>query len=190
MPTAWHERAERPLNRPDGSGPEASSIRCMTDLDTRVHLLLRAGGHTVATAESLTGGRLAVHLTDVPGASETYLGGVVTYATELKASLLDVPGDVIAEHGVVSAECARAMATGVRALTGASFGLSTTGVAGPTEQEGKAPGTVFVGISGPGLLRAVQLDLPGERHEVQEQTCVGALEELAAILVSEETPLG
>ena len=63
----------------------------MTDLDTRVHLLLRAGGHTVATAESLTGGRLAVHFTDTPGASETYLGGVVTYATELKASVLDVP---------------------------------------------------------------------------------------------------
>ena len=63
----------------------------MTDLDTRVHLLLRAGGQTIATAESLTGGRLAVHLTDVPGASETYLGGVVTYATEVKASVLDVP---------------------------------------------------------------------------------------------------
>ena len=162
----------------------------MSDLETRVHLLLRAGGHTVATAESLTGGRLAVHLTDVPGASETYVGGVVTYATELKASLLDVPGRLIEEHGVVSAECARAMATGVRALTGASFGVSTTGVAGPTEQEGKAPGTVFVGIAGPGLLEAVELDLTGERLEIQEQTCVRALEELAAILVSEETPLG
>ena len=110
----------------------------MTDLDTRVHLLLRAGGHTIATAESLTGGRLAVHLTDVPGASETYLGGVVTYATEVKSSVLDVPAEVIDEHGVVSAECAKAMATGVRGLTGASFGVSTTGVAGPTEQEGTA----------------------------------------------------
>src|SRR6478752_7446376 len=121
----------------------------MTDLDTRVHLLLRAGGHTIATAESLTGGRLAVHLTDVPGASETYLGGVVTYATEVKSSFLDVPAEVIDEHGVVSAQCAKAMATGVRGLTGASFGVSTIGVAAPTEQEGKAPGTVFVGISGP-----------------------------------------
>lgn len=162
----------------------------MTDLDTRVHLLLRAGGHTIATAESLTGGRLAVHFTDVPGASETYLGGVVTYATEVKASVLDVPAEVIDEHGVVSADCAKAMATGVRALTGASFGVSTTGVAGPTEQEGKAPGTVFVGISGPGLLEAVELDLEGEREEIQEQTCVKALEAVAAILVEEETPLG
>lgn len=162
----------------------------MTDLDTRVHLLLRAAGHTIATAESLTGGRLAVHFTDVPGASETYLGGVVTYATEVKSSVLDVPGDVIEEHGVVSAECAKAMATGARALTGATYGVSTTGVAGPTEQEGKEPGTVFVGISGPGLLEALELDLDGGREEVQEQTCVKALEALAAILVEEETPLG
>ncbi len=162
----------------------------MADLDTRVHLLLRASAHTVATAESLTGGRLAVHFTTVPGSSETYLGGVVTYATEVKASMLEVPSEVIEEHGVVSPECAKAMATGVRALTGASFGVSTTGVAGPTEQEGKAPGTVFVGICGPGILEAVELDLEGDREEVQDQTCGRALEALAAILEAEETPLG
>ncbi|NYD42175.1 CinA family protein [Nocardioides panaciterrulae] len=162
----------------------------MTDLDTRVHLLLRAAAHTVATAESLTGGRLAVHFTTVPGSSETYLGGVVTYATEVKAAMLDVPGELIEEHGVVSAECAKAMATGVRVLTGASFGVSTTGVAGPTEQEGKEPGTVFVGISGPGILEAVDLHLEGGREEIQDQTCDRALEALAAILAAEETPLG
>jgi len=162
----------------------------MTDLDTRVHLLLRASAHTVATAESLTGGRLAVHLTTVPGSSETYLGGVVTYATEVKSSMLDVPGELIDEHGVVSPECAKAMATGVRALTGASFGVSTTGVAGPSEQEGKDPGTVFVGISGPGILEAVELDLDGDREGVQEQTCDRALEALAGFLEAEETPLG
>ena len=162
----------------------------MTDLDTRVHLLLRAGGHTLATAESLTGGRLAVHVTDVPGASETYLGGVVTYATELKASVLDVPDSVIEEYGVVSAECARAMASGARALTGATYALSTTGVAGPDGQEGKRPGTVFVGIAGPGRLEAVGLDLEGDRESVQEQTCTRAVEILAAILAEEETSLG
>ena len=160
----------------------------MTDLLTRVHLLLRAGGATIATAESLTGGRLAVALTDVPGASETYIGGVVTYATELKASVLDVDADIIEAHGVVSAECAKAMASGVRALTGASYGLSTTGVAGPTEQEGKPPGTVFVGIAGPGLLEVVALELSGKRQEVQDRTCEEAFAALEAVLRREETP--
>jgi PncC family amidohydrolase len=165
-----------------------------TDIDPellkRVHLFLRAGGSTIATAESLTGGRLAVAFTDTPGASETYLGGVVTYATELKASVLDVADEVIEEHGVVSAECARAMASGVRALTGSTFGVSTTGVAGPTEQEGKEPGTVFVGIAGPGLLEVVELDLDGGREEVQDGTVLRALEAFEEILKREETPLG
>lgn len=162
----------------------------MTDLLKRVHLLLRAGAHTIATAESLTGGRLAVALTDVPGASETYLGGFVTYATELKSSVLDVDQALIDEHGVVSPECARAMASGVRAITGASYGVSTTGVAGPTQQEGKDPGTVFVGFAGPGLLEVLELHLDGDRGEVQEQTCRAALEGLEEILRREETPLG
>jgi PncC family amidohydrolase len=165
-------------------------MQVMTDLLTRVHLVLRAGGDTVATAESLTGGRLAVALTDVPGASETFLGGVVTYATELKHSLLDVPARIIDEHGVVSAECARAMASGIRALSGATYGLSTTGVAGPDEQEGKPAGTVFVGIAGPGLLEAVSLELSGNRRAIQDATCRHAFESFEAILLREETSLG
>lgn len=162
----------------------------MTDLLKRVHLLLRASGASVATAESLTGGRLAVALTDTPGASETYLGGVVTYATELKASMLHVDEEIIEEHGVVSPECAKAMASGVRALTGATFGIATTGVAGPTEQEGKPPGTVFVGIAGPGLLEAVALELSGNRDQVQDRTVTEALEAFEGVLQREETPLG
>src|SRR3954471_16853199 len=98
---------------------------------------MRAEGSTIATAESLTGGRLSTRLTDTPGASETFLGGVVTYATALKVSLLGVDQAIVDEHGVVSAECAQAMASGVRAVTGATYGLSTTGVAGPTPQEDK-----------------------------------------------------
>ena len=152
------------------------------DVAKRVHLLLRAGGETVATAESLTGGRLAARLTDVPGASETYLGGVVTYATALKQSLLDVDEQIVEDHGVVSAECAKAMASGVRAVTGATYAVSTTGVAGPTPQEGKPVGTVFVGISGPGVLEAVALELPGERLQIQERTCDEALAALESAL--------
>lgn len=162
----------------------------MTDLVKRVHLLLRAGGSTIASAESLTGGRLAVALTDTPGASETFLGGVVTYATELKASVLDVDQRIIDEHGVVSPECAKAMASGVRALTAATYGVSTTGVAGPAEQEGKPPGTVFVGIAGPGLVEAVALELSGKRDQIQDRTVHEALEAFEAVLRREETPLG
>ena len=162
----------------------------MTDLLKRLHLALRASGATVATAESLTGGRLAVALTDTPGASETFLGGVVTYATELKASVLDVDTRLIDQYGVVSPECAKAMASGVRALTGATFGIATTGVAGPGEQEGKPAGTVFVGIAGPGLLEAVALELQGRREQIQDRTVREALDAFEAVLRREETALG
>lgn len=162
----------------------------MIDVAARVHLLLRAGGHTIASAESLTGGRLAVKLTETPGASETFLGGVVTYATELKHRLLEVSEELIEKHGVVSPECARAMAVGVRKLTGATYGVSTTGVAGPGEQEGKPAGTVFVGISGPGLLEDIELELGGDRVTVQDLAVQQALSALDGMLGAEETAIG
>ncbi len=168
----------------DDEGPDG------LDLGRRTHLLLRAAGHTVATAESLTGGQLATRFTETPGASETYLGGVITYATELKRTILDVDQEVVEEHGVVSSECARAMASGIKAFTGASYGVSTTGVAGPTEQEGKPVGTVFVGIAGPGYLDAVELDLSGDRQEITAETCREALRALSRVLEEEETRLG
>ena len=161
----------------------------MTDLLKRVHLLLRSGGSTIATAESLTGGRLAVALTDVPGASETYLGGVVSYATEIKASVLAVDEGIIERHGVVSPECAKAMASGVRSVLGATYGISTTGVAGPADQEGKPPGTVFVGIAGPGLLEVVALELTGKREQIQDRSCREAFAALEAVLRREDSVL-
>jgi PncC family amidohydrolase len=161
----------------------------VTDLLKRVHLLLRSTGSTLATAESLTGGRLAVAMTDVPGASETYLGGVVSYATEIKSSVLDISDEIVERHGVVSPECARAMASGVRAIMGATYGISTTGVAGPADQEGKPPGTVFVGIAGPGLLEVVALELSGKRGQIQDRTCREAFEALEAVLRREDSPL-
>ena len=162
----------------------------MTDPAERVHHLLRRAGHTVATAESLTGGRLAALLTGAPGASDVYVGGVVTYATGLKASLLGVSEQLIAEHGVVSSACAQAMAAGVRTLTGATYGVATTGVAGPSSQEGKPPGTVFVGIAGPDLVAAVALELRGKRGQIQDRTCREALTAFEQVLRREETPLG
>jgi nicotinamide-nucleotide amidase len=152
--------------------------------------LLRAEGATLATAESLTGGRLASAITAVPGASASYVGGVVAYATRVKQELLGVPDGVVAEHGVVSAECAGAMAAGARDVLGATWALSTTGVAGPDEQEGRPVGTVFVGLAGPDGARAVELSFVGDRAEVQDQTVARAIATLVWKLRGEEPRLG
>ena len=154
-------------------------------LPTRVFLALRAAGETLATAESLTGGQLAAVITEVPGVSQTYLGGVVSYATEVKVSLLGVPQSVVDSCGVVSGECAEAMATGARKLTGADWAISTTGVAGPTEQEGKPVGTVFIGIAGPGVVDSIELNLDGDRPTIQTQTCRQALAALESALADQ-----
>jgi nicotinamide-nucleotide amidase len=146
---------------------------------TEVVALLRERGATVATAESLTGGRLAALLTEIPGSSEVYRGGVIAYATDVKVDVLDVPAALVARYGVVSAECAGEMARGVRRLTGASYALSTTGVAGPDEQEGKPVGTVYVGLAGPGFEDTLALELVGDRAAISDRTCREALAALA-----------
>jgi len=143
---------------------------------------LQVRGATLATAESMTGGLLGAFVTGVPGASAVYLGGVVTYATEIKQELLKIPEEIVEEDGVVSARCAEAMASGVRDLVGTTYALSTTGVAGPEEQEGKPVGTVYVGLAGPDWTRSVALDLDGDRAEIREAACTAALSELLSAL--------
>ena len=154
------------------------------ELAARVHAALLARGETVASAESLTGGGLGRLLSATSGASATYRGGVVSYATDVKQSLLGVSEEVIARDGVVSAPCARQMATGVRGLLRADWSVSTTGVAGPTEQEGKPAGTVFVAVAGPDGVHAEALRLPGDRTAVREATCHAALEALLATVTA------
>ncbi len=155
------------------------------ELLTRLH----AQGATLATAESLTGGGLAALLTAVAGASRVYRGGVVAYATGVKEQVLGVPPDLVARHGVVSAECARAMAEGARAALGADWAVSTTGVAGPDQQEGKPVGTVYVGVAGPGGTTVTALELVGDRHAVQERACREAISAVGASLPWEEPRL-
>jgi nicotinamide-nucleotide amidase len=152
--------------------------------------LLAASGATLATAESLTGGQLAAAVTSVPGASAHFLGGFVTYATGLKESLLGVPHSIVETYGVVSAECAGAMATGCRAATGATYALSTTGVAGPDQQEGKPVGTVYVGLAGPDGVSTLAMELVGDRQQVQERACREALSALCGTLRREQPSLG
>lgn len=113
----------------------------------------RDRGGTVATAESLTGGLLGAALTSVPGASAVFLGGVISYATVAKSELAQVPGETLRRNGPVAADTAVAMAAGVRRMLGATAGVATTGVAGPDDQDGHPPGTVYVAVvmpAGPG----------------------------------------
>ena len=112
--------------------------------------LLKERGQTFATAESCTGGLLSQEITALPGSSAVYRGGVVSYWTAVKASVLGVPQDILDAHGAVSEPTARAMAEGARRLTGADFALSVTGVAGPDPDERNNPvGRVFVGLAAP-----------------------------------------
>lgn len=153
-------------------------------MDDAARLLatLEARGSTLAVAESLTGGLLAGLLTSVAGASAVVRGGVVAYASDVKVSLLGVPASVVDEHGVVSAACASAMAEGVRDVLRATYGLSTTGVAGPDTQEGRPVGTVYVGVAGPDGASAVELHLAGDRAAIRGATCERAVQALLSAL--------
>ena len=135
-----------------------------------------AQGFTVAVAESLTGGLLAAAITSVPGASQVFRGSVTAYATDIKASVLGVDADLLAREGAVDAEVARQMAEGVRRLFGATVGLATTGVAGPTQQDGKPVGLVYIGYASAGSEPvAEELRLDGDREAIRAQTVRNAL---------------
>jgi PncC family amidohydrolase len=120
---------------------------------------LRASQRTLAVAESCTGGLLAAGLTAFAGASDVVRGGVTSYADDLKSSLLDVPQEMLAEHGAVSAEVAVAMARGVRARCGSDLGVGVTGVAGPAGGTPSKPvGLIYIALSGAGGDEVVRLD--------------------------------
>jgi nicotinamide-nucleotide amidase len=140
-------------------------------MESVVSDLLRARGWTLGLAESLTGGLVGSRISDAPGSSEVFRGSIVSYATDVKRSVLGVT----AEH-VVSAESAMQMAEGARRVLGADVGLAVTGVAGPTEQEGQPVGTVFFGLAMPGRQpEAVQTRLPGNRLLIRQFSTISLL---------------
>jgi nicotinamide-nucleotide amidase len=152
-------------------------------LAAEVVAALTRAGSTVAVAESLTGGAVTDALVSVPGASRCLRGGVVAYATDLKTTLLGVPVGLVEEHGAVHAEVALAMARGVRDRLGATYGLATTGVAGPDPQDGRAPGTYHVAVVGPDDHEVVSPPpRPGTRDEVRRAATESALRLLARLL--------
>jgi nicotinamide-nucleotide amidase len=125
----------------------------------------------MAVAESLTGGLVSSRVVDVPGSSDWFKGGVVAYDSGVKFAVLDVP-----EGPVVSETAAMAMADGVRRLLGADLGLATTGVAGPAEQEGKPPGTVWLGVALGDDVHAVHVQLPGDRDRVRQLSVISLMD--------------
>ena len=136
-------------------------------VEQRCYEALKARGMTFATAESCTGGLIAKRITDVPGASLVFMGGVVSYTDTVKHRVLGVPAEMLEEYGAVSAPVARAMAEGARKATTADLAVSVTGVAGPDRDErGNAVGTVFVGFSSPEETVAERFDF-GEKSRAE-----------------------
>lgn len=150
------------------------------DDDTMESVVLeecRRRGWSLATAESVTGGLVGARLTAIPGASDVFRGAIVSYATDVKQSLLGV-----ADGPVVSESAAREMAHGARRQLGADVAVSLTGVAGPSEQDGQPVGTVFVGLVGPGFDEVRHLRLPGHREQVRQFGVISSLDALRGIL--------
>ncbi|RAO42409.1 Nicotinamide-nucleotide amidase [Micromonospora saelicesensis] len=139
---------------------------------------------TLATVESLTGGSLAASIVNIAGVSGVYRGGLVVYATELKATLAGVPDDLLSERGPVDPEVAAALAEGGRQRCGADWGLATTGVAGPEPQDGKPVGLVYVAVAGPNGGEVRQLDLGSGRDHVRAEAVVEALRLLSERLAA------
>ncbi|KAH9905780.1 putative competence/damage-inducible protein CinA [Xylariomycetidae sp. FL2044] len=166
------------------------STETLLDIATDVIRLLRSAGETVGVAESLTAGGVMAALTSVPGASAAFRGGIVSYATPLKQLLLNVDRDLIAREGVIHADVAAQMAEGARTSTTfedtpTTWGIGTTGVAGPDTQDGKPAGTVFIGIASPdGTYAWGPFNFPGSRERVREATVIEALSRLRDALIA------
>lgn len=137
--------------------------------------LMQDRGQTLAVAESLTGGLICAALSAVPGASAVLRGGIVAYATELKARLLGVPQGLLDSHGPVHPSVAAAMADGIRVRLDATFSVATTGVAGPEPQGGQPVGTVHFAVSADGDTVVRTVALSGDRAEIRERTVVASL---------------
>ncbi len=144
----------------------------------------KSGGVTVATAESLTAGMVSAVLADTAGASDMLQGGVVAYQNSVKVDVLGVPSDLLAAVGSVDGDVAAAMAAGARDVLHSDIAVSTTGVAGPDEHDGKAVGTVFIGIATAEGSASFEYGFTGNRAEIRGQACGAALERLLTALSS------
>ena len=144
-------------------------------------LLTRHPGRTVGTAESCTGGTVASRITSISGSSAYFLGGIISYSNDVKATLLGVPADVLANPGAVSAPCARAMAEGARRALGVDIAVAITGIAGPNGGTARKPvGTVFIALASDGGTTVEEHHFAGDRAAVIDAAATRALELLVA----------
>lgn len=149
----------------------------MTHLCSEVLDTLRGKGKTLVTAESLTGGGIGAALTAVSGASEVYMGGIISYVNEVKHHVLCVPKEILDNYGAVSAWTAGFMASGARKRLGADIAVSVTGLAGPGGDEfGNPVGTVFIGYESADKATVHRYLFEGTREEIRNQTIRAALE--------------
>jgi nicotinamide-nucleotide amidase len=147
-------------------------------LEELIGKLLTARGETLSVAESLTGGMVGERITSVPGSSKYFVGGFLVYTDVMKQELLGVDEVLLKTHTAVSEEVAQAMAEGARKRTGSTYAISTTGEAGPGNNSGAAPGTVFLGFAGPGGSSARRYSFPAERSRVRAFAAQSALDEI------------
>lgn len=154
-------------------------------LEAHIGDLLRGTGLTVSAAESCTGGLVSNLLASVPGASEYYLGSVTSYANSVKEGVLGVPEEIINAHGAVSSECVAEMARGVRRLTGSTFSVATSGIAGPSGgSEEKPVGLVWVGVATPDGVSTCKFNFKGDRKRNMERFASSALDTLRKAIES------
>lgn len=156
-----------------------------SNLETEIGKLLKEHGLTLSAAESCTGGEIAHLITSVPGSSAYFLGSVTSYAISVKESVLGVPAQTIEKNGVVSAEVAAAMAEGVRKLTGSDYAVSTTGLAGPGDDEFNPEGTVWVGVATPHVTKTIKYNYKNDRLRNIERFAASALNFLRLQILEE-----
>jgi nicotinamide-nucleotide amidase len=147
-------------------------------LEELIGKLLVARGETLSVAESVTGGMVGERITSVPGSSKYFVGGFLVYTDAMKQELLGVDEALLKTHTAVSEEVAQAMAEGSRRRTGSTYAISTTGEAGPGNNSGAAPGTVFLGFAGPAGSSARRYSFPAERSRVRAFAAQSALDEI------------
>lgn len=169
------ERLENELSKLKGLLGDLLYSECDDTLENALGKLLLRHGKTVAAAESCTGGEIAHLFTSVSGSSAYFLGSVTSYAVSVKEKVLGVPSEVIEKHGVVSAEVAEAMATGVRKLLGSDFSVATTGLSGPSGDGINPVGTVWIAVDGPLGPRSRRFNYHNDRKRNIERFSSAAL---------------